>query len=154
MHNSIYFDVNKDPLELRGQRDHSGTNKIIWTGLCFNFLISYEAKTMHKISSKIVSEIVSENILIKFYLQWFVSIICHFYSFLSFICNHYKSIFYNWNMTLKDWCICYVNNETWVTFSVKWPWLVCVCVCVSLSLSLYIYIYIYIMSFFSVAATL
>lgn len=83
------FDVNKDPLELRGQRDHSGTNKIIWIGLCFNSLISYEAKTMHKISSKIVSEIVSENILIKI----LSAMICIYYlSFLLFFIIYLQSL--------------------------------------------------------------
>ena len=48
MSKSIYF-ANMNPLELKGQWGHSGTNKSCWTRSSAS--VSYKTNTMHKISS-------------------------------------------------------------------------------------------------------
>ena len=49
MHKSIYFE-NMNPLELKGQWGHCGTNKTCWISVFAS--ISYKANNINKISSK------------------------------------------------------------------------------------------------------
>ena len=49
MHKSIYFE-NMNPLELKGQCGHCGTNKTCWISIFAS--ISYKNYAINKISSK------------------------------------------------------------------------------------------------------
>ena len=93
MQNSIYFIRNVNPLKLRGQWDHSGTNKSGWIRLAicliifdksiwFNFL---GKQTMQNVSSKTVH-------YVKIYLPLFVSFVYHFYYVLGIASNFFSAI--------------------------------------------------------------
>ena len=93
MQNSIYFTRNVNPLKLRGQWDHSGTNKSGWIRLAicliifdksiwFNFL---GKQTMQNVSSKTVH-------YVKIYLPLFLSFVYHFYYVLGIASNFFSAI--------------------------------------------------------------